>query len=249
MFTTIETLTSLRSIHGNFSEREVSMQDLETILDCAIRAANASNRQSYSIVVVEDSEAIFNCCGYRGSKALLFCVDFNRLVALAKHTGHEYNAEGPVNFITGAVDTMLVAQSAAVAAKALGIDSLFTNGIHRKGLAKVAQQFNLPPKYCFPLILLVLGYPTEEPTFLKGRVRSGVIHSGHYQSLSGAELDKLVREYDAPENHLGLSTTWAADGFGHYLDWFFEKWSGRGDPAKEKEFMDFLIQAGFLKMQ
>jgi nitroreductase len=248
MFTTLETLTSLRSIHGNFSDREVTPQDLQTILDCAIRAANASNRQSYSIVVVEDSDAILNCCGYRGSKALLFCVDFNRLVALAEHTGHSYDAGGSVNFITGAVDTLLVAQSAAVAAKALGIDSLFTNGIHRKGLAKVAQQFNLPAKYCFPLILLILGYPSEEPAVLKGRVRSGVIHSGRYQQLSGTELDALVREYDAPENHLGLSNTWAADGFDHYLDWFFEKWSGRGDPAKEKEFIDFLIQAGFLKI-
>lgn len=248
MSKTIETLTSLRSIHGNFSDREVTQQDLESILACAIRAANASNRQSYSIVVIEDPEAIRNCCGYTGSKALLFCVDFNRLVALAEHTGHSYNAGGIVNFITGAVDTILVAQSAAVAAKGLGIDSLFTNGIHRKGLAKVAQQFNLPPQYCFPLILLVLGYPSEEPAISKGRVRNGVIHTGHYQQLSGTELDELVREYDAPEKHLGLSNTWATDGFGHYLDWFFEKWSGRGDPAKEKEFMDFLIQAGFLKM-
>jgi nitroreductase len=270
MPSTLETLHSLRSIHGNFSDREVTSQDLDAILACAVRAANASNRQSYSIIVIDEPQEILACCGYTGSKALLFCVDFNRLTALAEHTGHTYVPDGPVAFVTGAVDAALAAQTAAVAAKGLGIDSLFTNGIHRKesrsipvgGLEEVARQFNLPEKYCFPLILLILGYPAEdpspstggasqassEPAALRGRVTCGVIHHGSYQPCTSAELEEQVSAYDDPQTRLSAGRGWANAGFAHYLDWYFEKWALRGDPAaKEKEFTEFLTQAGFLR--
>lgn len=57
---TLRTLHSLRTIHGNFSQREITDQDLHTILEAAMRAANASARQSYSIIVLEDRETMKN---------------------------------------------------------------------------------------------------------------------------------------------------------------------------------------------
>ena len=53
---TLETIQNLRSIHGNFSEHEISEQDLTTIIEASLRAANASARQGYSVIVVEDRE-------------------------------------------------------------------------------------------------------------------------------------------------------------------------------------------------
>lgn len=253
---TLATLAALRSIHGNFSDQEVTPADLDTILTCALRAANASNRQSYSIVVINDPPAILECCGYTGSKALLFCVDTNRLAALAAHTGRSFAPGGPVAFVTGAVDAILAAQAAAVAAKGLGIDSLFTNGIHRRGsrstpegsLEATARQFDLPAQYCFPLILLVLGYAEAEPPHLRGRVREGVIHHDRYQPLSPAALDEQVRAYDDPSSRLAPGQGWAAEGFAHYLDWYFEKWAVRGNPAaKDREFAEYLKKTGFIE--
>ena len=80
---TLNTLHSLRSIHGNFSDQEITDEDLRTILNASVRAANASARQSYSIVVVEDHDVMRQLCGYVGSKLLLFCVDYNRIIATA----------------------------------------------------------------------------------------------------------------------------------------------------------------------
>ena len=63
---TLNTIHELRTIHGNFTEQEISAQDLKTILAASVRAANASNRQSYSIIVVEDRKN--KGCKHRSEK-------------------------------------------------------------------------------------------------------------------------------------------------------------------------------------
>ena len=64
---TLQTIHSQRSTHGNFTAREVSDEDVQMILDAAVRAANASARQSYSIVVVEDRELMKALCGFQAA--------------------------------------------------------------------------------------------------------------------------------------------------------------------------------------
>lgn len=243
---TLKTLHSLRTIHGEFSDREVAAEDLQAILNASVRAANASARQSYSIIVVEDRDLIKKLCGYTGSKLLLFCVDYNRLIATAEHLGQAYTEGGIVAFVTGSTDTILAAQTAAIAAKSLGIDSLFTNGIHRGDMDRVYTLLDLPEKLCFPLIALVLGYPSQEPAYQKGRwTGAGVIHYGKYHPITAEELDTLVQHYDDPEAHMGLSDTWR-DKFAHYLDWFFAAWMGRGGPRiGTSQMFDLLARAGF----
>ena len=61
-----------------------------------------------------------------------------------------------IGFVTGSTDTILAAQTACIAAKSLGIDSLFTQrGLHRRDISQVFKTLNLPDKYCFPLVALV----------------------------------------------------------------------------------------------
>jgi nitroreductase len=244
---TLKTLHSLRSIHGDFSDREIVDEDLQAILDASVRAANASARQSYSIVVVEDRDVMRQLCGYAGSNLLLFCVDYNRLTATAEHLGHTYTEGGVVSFVTGSTDTILAAQTAAIAAKSLGIDSLFTNGIHRGDMSRVYKLLDLPEKLCFPLIALVLGYPSKEPAYQKGRwVGPGVIHYGTYHPITAEEIDALIQRCDDPEAHLTLSDAWKDKGFAHYHDWFFKVWIGRGGPkAGKSQMLELLERAGF----
>ena len=190
---TLRTIHRLRSIHGYFSKKEISCEDLETILNACIRAATASARQSYSIIVVEDRAVIKEYIlpppfpqDFEGSKALLFCVDYNRMVDAAEYLNLSFhgNEKGIIAFITGTIDTILAAQTAAITARSLGIDYLFTNSIHAQNLDRIYKQFGLPEKSCFPLIALALGYPAKEPEHLKGRVKKGVIHYNKYRHLT-----------------------------------------------------------------
>ena len=245
---TLSTIHNLRSTHGNFSDREVSDEELREILDAAVRAPNASARQSYSIVVVEDRELMRKLSGFQGSKALVFCVDYTRIIDAAEHLGHTFSADGIVQFVTGSTDTILAAQTAAIAARSLGIDSLFTNGVHRGNMTRVYDLLELPERYCFPLIMLVLGYADEEPKTLKGRLNGpGVIHWGRYHRLTEAELDGLVAQYDDPEIHLGMNDVWREEEMAHYLDWFCTVWSRRGGQRRGKSQMfELLGLSGFL---
>jgi nitroreductase len=244
---TLQTIRSLRTIHGNFSRRDVPAEDLQTILEACMHAANASARQSYSIVVLEDRQTMAKL-GYVGSKALIFLVDYNRIIDAAEYLGKPFHSREIVSFITGSIDTVLASQTAAIAAKSLGIDSMFTNCIHRVPLEDVYALLNLPGENCFPLIELILGYPQTEPVFQKGRLSgNGIIHYGRYHRLNPEELSAMAAEYDDKDKHLGLTENWGDLGFSHYLEWFFEKWSGETPNDKQREFYSVLLEAGFLR--
>jgi len=248
---TLRTIHSLRTIHGDFSDRDVSAPDLTRILEASVRAANASGRQSYAIIVLDDRGKMKELFGYQSSRALVFCVDYTRIMALAKHLGHEFDNDHILGFITGTMDTMLAAQTAVIAAKSLGIDSMVTNGLHRNSLDKVYEALNLPATSCFPLVTVVLGYPRQEPPYQKGRLDlDAVVHFGEYHRPTEAQLDQIVAQYDDASRHIGMIPNWQEQGFRHYLDWFYTKWTGK--PATERvatgkilEFQQRLAKNGF----
>ena len=230
---TLQTIHNLRTIHGDFSPKDISEADLNGILEAAIRTSNASARQSYAIIVIDDRAKMKELFGYQGSRALVFCVDFNRIMAAARRLNQEFDNGDIYGFITGSTDTALAAQTAVIAAKSLGIDSLITNGLHRNELEKVYRLLNLPDKSCFPLITVVLGYPNKEPAYQKGRLSlEHVVHYGTYNQPSEDQIDAIIAEYDDHTRRLGMIDNWESLGFRHYLDWFYEKWTGK--PASEK---------------
>jgi nitroreductase len=248
---TLRTINALRTVHGNFSDKEVRREDLDLILGASIRTANASARQSYSIIVLDDRENMRELFGYRGSRALVYCVDFNRITRTAGHMGHRFDNDNIIGFLTGTVDTILAAQTAVIAARSLGIDSLITNGLHRSELDKVYTMLNLPETSCFPLITVVLGYPNKEPAYQKGRLSPRfVVHYGKYEAPSDEALDAIIAEYDDPQKRIGLNDSWAKHGYKHYLDWYYTKWEGlpsgeKNVDGKIKEFQERLVKSGF----
>jgi nitroreductase len=248
---TIRTINSLRTIHGNFTEQDIPDSKIQLILKSCIRAANASNMQTYSIIVVKDRDKMKKVCTYSGSCMLLFCVDYTRLKACAKSLGHTYYPDNTTNFITGSTNTILAAQTAVIAARSLGIDCLLTNGIHRGDMERVWKILDLPQNNCYPLIALVMGYPTEEPAFKKGRLDgAGIFHYGKYHHLTQGDIDEIVRKTDDKQSHIGLNGSWDEKGHKHYYDWFFTAWNADRKP-KETETQHFrlLKRSSFVDLQ
>jgi nitroreductase len=230
--------------------KEISKEDLDLILECSIRAGNSGNRQVYSIIVVKDP-VLLKKYYYSANRALVFLVDFNRWVDLAKHLNFdiESSIDGLRGFTMSSMDAMLAAQNAALAAKSLGIDSLFTSSLHRGDLDEIYQEFNLPDKFCFPYLSLALGYSDESPEPLKGRVSKGVIHSDKYSPLTDEELDAQIMEYDDPENHMSFVTPEQVQkaGFKHALGYYFGKWAISEPKEKIQAFYQRLEKSGFLR--
>ncbi len=247
---TIKTIRSLRSTHGNFLDKPLPEAALETILQSSLRAANASNNQSYSIVVIKNRAMMKSVCGYQGGCVLLYCADYTRLKATAEFLGYSYDPGTMEGFVTASTNTVLAAQTAVIAARSLGIDSLLTNGIHRGDMERLWKLLDLPPTHCFPIIALVLGYSTPEQAHLKGRLDGpGVIHSEKYHTLAKEEVGEIVLKYDDKQRNLGLNDDWAAKGHKHYLDWFFKDWMGvRSKPVEqETQFLRLLKRTRFVE--
>lgn len=235
MNATLETIEKLRTIRrGNYSDKPVSDDDLDTILKSCVRAANASARQSYSIIVVADD--IKQKLKWPGNKVLLFCVDFSRLKLLANRLNQPFDAEHILPFITGTADTSLAAQTAVITARSLGIDSMITNDVYTKDLEKTYELLDLPKEHCFPLLLVCLGYPKNEPDSRKGRLTGdGVIHHGKYKPLKDEQLDRMIALYDDPKSHMALIDAWREKGYKHYLEWFFGKWTRQLETREKSE--------------
>lgn len=225
---TLKIIDSLKTVRS-FSDRNIPKEHLSIILNSCVKAATASARQSYSIIVVEDKE-VMKEIGKVGNVMLVFSVDFNRIIDTANCLGFQYNEINVVDLITGSTDTILAAQTAAITAKTLGIDSLFSNCVYRGNISRVYDLLNLPKKYCFPIIALILGYEAEkeDKAAKKGRLSGpGVIHFNKYQRLNNQELEDLILEYDGQDKHfLSLINNWREKGYNHYLEYFYEKWCG-----------------------
>jgi nitroreductase len=250
---TIKTIQNLRTIHGNFIDKEIPDETIELILQSSIRAANASNTQAYSIVVVKDRKKIQQVCTYQGSCMLLYCVDRTRMIASAESLGQTFYPDNMGYFVTDCVSTSLAVQTAVIAARSLGIDSLITNGIHRGDMQRVWDILDLPEKYCYPLIALVLGYPTQEPDHKMGRLDgAGIIHREKYHRLTKEQVEEITRKYDDKDQHLVLDfgRNWEQQGHKHYLDWYFKSWAGGSKPTdKETPIFTHLKKSGFVDLQ
>jgi len=240
---TIRIIESLKTVR-NFSDRNIPKEHLSVILKSCVNAATASARQTYSIIVVDDKK-VMKEIGYVGSIMLVFCVDYNRVIDAAEYLGFRYKQGIPiVDFITGSTDTILAAQTAAITAKSLGIDSFFSNCVHRENINRMYNLLNLPEKYCFPLIALILGYSDEKKSKLtkKGRLSGPeIIHFNRYQRLNDQGLENIVLEYDSQDKYfLSLIDDWREKGYNHYLEYFYEKWCGY---FREDEKNDFKIKS------
>jgi len=249
---TLRTIHRLHTTHGNFLEKALPEASLQTILQASVRAAGASNNQSYAIIVVKDRKLMADLCGYHGGCLLLYCADYNRMKASAAALGYDYEPGTIVDFVTATINTTLAAQTAVIAARSLGIDSLLTNGIHRGDMERIWKLLDLPPAHCFPIIALVLGYADREPSYRMGRLEdTGVIHHERYHRLTKEEVAEISRQYDDKERHLGLNGDWDTRGYKHYLDWYFKAWAGRNlqPGSEETQMLQLLKRSGFVELR
>lgn len=247
---TLYTIHDLHSTHGNFTDKPVPDETVRAVLEASVRAANASNMQSYSIVVVRDPALVKQVSTYAAPCLLLYCVDYTRHLATARHMGLPYHADNVVDLVTGAVNTTLAAQTAVVAARSLGVDSLVTNGIHRGDMERVWTLLDLPETGCFPLIAVLLGYATETAPHRRGRLSGpGVVHEGRYHRLTADEIEGLVRQHDDPAAGLALNDAWRQEGRKHYLEWFYGTWQARAavPTTAETPMLRLLKRAGFVE--
>lgn len=198
---TIELMQSHVSVRS-FTEEPVADEMLETVLEAARRAPTSSNWQTYSIIVVRDSDKKRRLAELAGGQGhiessqvfLAFAADVHRL-SIATSLHDVQPATGLENTLTPIIDAAIVGEAAQIAAESFGLGAVMVGGM-RKDAAGVAEVLGLPSG-AFVVYGMSLGWPAIDPREhgLKPRLPSElVIHRDEY-SDDGAR--DLVAQYNS----------------------------------------------------
>jgi len=196
-----------RTTIRKYSDKDVSQELLNEVLEAGCRASTTGNMQVYSIVVTRDSAmkeklapSHFNQPMVKNAPVTLtFCADFNRFNKWCKLNNAEPGYDNFLSFVTASIDALLVAQTVCVAAEAkgLGICYLGTTTYLAKNIIGT---LNLP-KGVVPITTVTLGWPDEKPVQIDRLPLEAVVHNETYKDYSDADIKNLYAEKEAREDN------------------------------------------------
>lgn len=202
--------TSLRK----YADKSISNEDLQYILNAAMRAPTAGNMMTYSIIVVRDNEKkeiLSKSCDNQPFIAnapivLIFVADYQKWFEYYKINGvKEYCDKNNIEFFApteaslflASSDAIIAAQNAVVAAESLGIGSCYIGDIMEK--YEFHKELLKLPEFAFPVTMLCLGHYPENYN-IKPRERFAqeyVVFDEEYKMLSPEELQDMHKSLNA----------------------------------------------------
>jgi nitroreductase len=220
MNSTLDLLMKRRSVRS-YAEKGVAEDEKRAILQAAMRAPTAGNMMLYTILEVADQalkNRLAETCDdqpfiAKAPLVLLFLADYQRwydyyrcagVPDLCDQMGLEMRKPSEGDLLLSVCDTLIAAQSAVLAAEALGIGSCYIGDILEE--YEIHQQlFDLPP-YVLPVTLICFGYPTAEASerALTPRFDAQfIVHKDRYRRLNPAELEEMMRPRNEQMNAAG----------------------------------------------
>jgi nitroreductase len=208
---TLELLAQRKSIRA-YSERPITPAEKGQILSAALRAPTAGNMMLYSIIEVGDQalkDHLAETCDHQPFIAtaplvLLFLADYqrwfdyfrlSRVADACRRRGEEMRLPDQGDLLLACCDALIAAQTAVIAADALGIGSCYIGDIIEHYELN-RQLFDLP-RYVLPAALICFGYPTPEQAKRHKTARFGqeyIVHANRYHCLDDDELQAMMAE-------------------------------------------------------
>lgn len=202
-----ESMKKRRSIR-QYTDKDITENLLNELLEVATRASNTGNMQLYSVVVTRDqinkekmAPAHFNQRMVTSAPVVLtFCADTNRFVKWAEQRKAEAGFDNMQMFIAAMIDTIIFAQTFCTIAeeKGLGICYLGTTTYNAD---KIIDVLSLP-KRVVPITVVTVGWPAEEPEQPERLPLEAVIHREQYTDYTSAAIDELYQAKEALEQNI-----------------------------------------------
>lgn len=223
---TIKIIQNHRSIR-QYLDKDISDEIINEIVKSAQAMPNSINGQQTTVIVVRDKEKREKLAELTGNQPyvaeapvfLVFLIDFYRTYLAAKKNNveqvvHEY-IEGTA---VGSVDAGIALGAATIAAESLGLGVVPIGGI-RNNPEKVIELLELP-KYTFPLVGLVVGYPADQ-SHKKPRIPFNTYsHIDKYDKKlveSSIDLyDEQMASYLKDIGRYDIEKDWSSRTSGHY---------------------------------
>ena len=192
-------LTNRKSVRV-YTDRKITDEEKNAILQAAVQAPTAGNQQLYTILDITDRnirEKLVDTCDHQpmiaeAKMVLIFCADCKKWLDAYAAVGAEPRLPGTGDFLLAVCDAMIAAQNAVTAAESMGIGSCFIGDI----MENYEQQKELLrlPEYVFPVGMLIFGYPTEGQKVRPKPERVAlkhVVHENGYREMEANELKEM----------------------------------------------------------
>ena len=195
----IETIKNHRSIR-QYLDKDIPDEIVDEIVKAAQAMPNSINGQQTSVIVVRDKQKKEKLAELVGNQEyvakapvfLVFVMDFYRTYLAGEKTGLKQVIHEDIEGIeAGSVDVGIALGASIIAAESFGLGIVPIGGI-RKNPDEVIELLGLP-KYTFPMVGLVVGYPADE-SHKKPRVPFDSFR--HKESYDAKAVEESIDTYD-----------------------------------------------------
>jgi FMN reductase [NAD(P)H] len=196
----IASIKNHRSIR-NYLEKDIPEEMLQEILEAAKAMPTSINGQQISIIVIKDKDKKEKIAEWTGGQPwiaqapvfLVFVADFYKAyIACEKNGEQEIIHESIEGSLVGAFDAGLAMGAAIISAESLGLGIVPIGAVRRKP-QEMIDLLGLP-KYTYPLVGLVVGYPADASAQKPRFPLKTLVHVEQYQK---DEIGPAIDEYDA----------------------------------------------------
>ena len=193
---TIEDRKTIRKFKG-----EVDEENLQRLLNSALRAPVTALGHSYTMILVKDEKKkkkLYDIANkqqaFLNATNLLFCVDIRRAEKLAEYLNVESEVKGYIGLAFGIVDASIAAENLVLAADGLGFGSCYIGFVGHNAL-DVAKEFDIP-KGVLPIFGIGFGIPDEEAPLRPRIPLKYMVQTDGYKDLTPEEMDDLIDNLD-----------------------------------------------------
>ena len=197
----IQSFAGRRSVR-KYSDREVSRELLDSILEAAMRAPTCGNMQLYSVVVTRSAEGKaalapthFNQPMVTGAPVVLtVCADFNRFTRWCELSDADPGYDNFLSFMSAVADATIFAQQIVAIAESEGLGTCYL-GTVTYNADKISDVLGLPD-LCVPVACITLGWPAEQGVETERLPLRAVVHEERYRADSDEEIIELFKAKD-----------------------------------------------------
>ena len=195
----LDILNNHRSIR-KYTDQSIAPELLNQLLEAACRSSNTGNMQAYSVVVTTDaaikqqlSPAHFNQpMMVQAPVVLTFCADYNRFTKWCEQRQANPGYDNFQSFMASAVDTLLAAQTFAIAAESVGLGICYL-GTTTYNAREIIDALKLP-KLVIPITTITVGYPALIPEQTDRLPLEAVVHHETYHDFTPADIDEIYAD-------------------------------------------------------
>lgn len=197
----------MRRTIRKYSEREVSKELIDRLLEEASRTQTMGNMQLYSVVITRSEEgkrrlspAHFGQPMVMGAKVVMtICADFNRASEWCRQRKADPGYDNFLSFINAASDALLFTQTFCNLAEEEGLGVCYL-GTTVYMPQQIIEALKLP-RLVMPVATLTIGWPDECPPLSDRLAPEAFAHEEEYKNPTPEDIDKFYAKKEALEEN------------------------------------------------